>query len=196
MQSPVQGKKCLASGMDDFLSKPFGMDALHSILYKWLGKDELNVEKVSQLVADEVVADEGIKNRLTDNSLDDNELAFDSNILDRETLSKLFKKQTGSRSNFLSKVIGIYLEQSSKLFNELNIACKKSDVEAVRIISHTLKSSSVNVGALALSDVCRDVELSCERGVLQESIIENLYQSYSEVKAELTALVDYINNLS
>ena len=189
-------EKCLASGMDDFLSKPFGMDALHSILYKWLGKDELNVEKVSQLVADEVVADEGIKNRLTDNSLDGNELAFDSNILDLETLSKLFKKQTENGSNFLSKVIGIYLEQSSKLFNELNIACKKSDVEAVRIISHTLKSSSVNVGALALSDVCRDVELSCERGVLQESIIENLYQSYSEVKAELTALVDYINNLS
>lgn len=181
-------EKCFASGMDDFLSKPFGMDTLHSILYKWLDKDEITVDQAPQ-----PDIDESIKSKLNDNSLVDNELAFDSNILDHETLFKLFKKQTGSEVNFLSKVIDIYLEQSSKLFNELNIACKKSYVEDVRIISHTLKSSSVNVGALALSDVCREVELACECGVIQESVIDKLYQSYSEVEAELIALMDNIN---
>jgi HPt (histidine-containing phosphotransfer) domain-containing protein len=76
------------------------------------------------------------------------------------------------------------------LFADLKIAYKKYDVEAVRTISHTLKSSSINVGALKLSDLCRNVELSCQRGGLQESEIESLYRSYSETEDELTCLVD------
>ncbi len=175
-------EKCIESGMNDFLSKPFDMDALHSIVHKWLDKDELNIEQHLQAV--------------TGNSLSESELVFDSRILDGDTLLKLFKKKTETRTSFLSKVIGIYLDQSDKLFAELDVSCKEHDVEAVRVITHTLKSSSVNVGALVLSNVCRDVELSCERGILQESVFDNLYQHYSEAKAELTSLMDCINKLS
>ena len=175
-------EKCIESGMNDFLSKPFDMDALHSMVHKWLDKDELNTEQYPQTV--------------TGNNFSGSELVFDSRILDRNTLLKLFEKKTETRTSFLSKVIGIYLDQSAKLFAELDVSCKEHDVEAVRIITHTLKSSSVNVGALVLSNACRDVEISCEGGILQESIFGNLYQHYSEAKAELTGLVDYINKLN
>ena len=174
--------KCIASGMDDFLSKPFSMDALHSILYKWLEIDKLNINEAR------IVSDDDINNH---SSLID-EFKCDSTILDCDILSKLFNRKTGNNVNFLSKVVTIYLEQSSTLFADLKIAYKKGDVETVRIISHTLKSSSVNVGALKLSDLCRDVELSCERGCLQESEIESLYRVYSETENELTCLVDAI----
>ena len=180
--------KCIASGMDDFLSKPFSMDALHSILYKWLEIDKLNVDNLSideeRIVSDDDTSDsEGHNNSLID------EFKCDSTILDCGILSKLFNRKTGNNVNFLSKVVTIYLEQSSTLFADLKIAYKKNDVETVRTISHTLKSSSVNVGALKLSDLCRDVELSCERGCLQESEMESLYRGYSETEDELTCLV-------
>ena len=64
--------KCIASGMDDFLSKPFGMDALHSILYKWLEIDKLNINE------ERIVSNDDINNN---SSLID-EFNCDSTILD------------------------------------------------------------------------------------------------------------------
>ena len=184
--------KCIASGMDDFLSKPFSMDALHSILCKWLELDKLNVNKLNINEERIVSGDDAGDGKNNNNSLID-KFKCDPTILDCGILSKLFNRQTGNNVNFLSKVVTIYLEQSSTLFVDLKIAYKKCDVETVRIISHTLKSSSVNVGALKLSDLCRDVELSCERGCLQESEIESLCRGYSETENELTCLVGTIS---
>ncbi len=179
-------EKCVASGMDDFLSKPYTMDALHSILYKWL---EIDLE-VSDSDMQPVAVD-------SEKTLDDGFIC-DSSILDCEILFRLFNKKTNSNTNFLSKVVGIYLEQSSKLFSEFNIAYKEYDVEAIRQISHTLKSSSVNVGALKLADLCRDIELTCASGTLKDAAIQNLCQSYSEAEHALIALMNNIrmNNIS
>ena len=182
--------KCIASGMDDFLSKPFSMDALHSILCKWFELDKLNVNKLN--INEKRIVSDDTGDGKNNNSLID-KFKCDSTILDCGILSKLFNRQIGNNVNFLRKVVMIYLEQSSTLFADLKIAYKKCDIETVRIISHTLKSSSVNVGALKLSDLCRNVELSCQRGSLQESEIESLYRGYSETEDELTCLVEALS---
>jgi len=185
----ISGAKdeCIASGMDDFLSKPFSMDELHSILYKWLEIDKHNIDDARAASHD--VDSDG-------SSLDDSRLIdtfkCDTTILDHDILSKLFNRKTANNVNLLSKLVSIYLEQSSKLFFDLKMAYKKHDVETIRTISHTLKSSSVNVGALKLSALCRDVELACQRGNLQESEIESLYRGYSETEDELICLMDSV----
>jgi HPt (histidine-containing phosphotransfer) domain-containing protein len=184
--------------MDDFLSTPYTMDALHSILYKWL---EIDLEVSDSDMQPVAVGSDDSNDRSNGNNSEkvlDDGFICDSSILDCEILFRLFNKKTNSSTNFLSKVVGIYLEQSSKLFSEFNIAYKEYDVEAIRQISHTLKSSSVNVGALKLADLCRDIELTCASGTLKDAAIQNLCQSYSEAEHALIALMNNIrmNNIS
>ena len=58
-------EKCIASGMDDFLSKPFSMAALHAILYKWLDVDMSNIQQ------QKVLADDALESNSIENNNDD-----------------------------------------------------------------------------------------------------------------------------
>ena len=171
--------------MDDFISKPFNMLDLRAILDQWL-----EAEKV-------IISDEPIGS--TDDDLIDNgeyEFICDSTVLDCDTLLKLYNKQRKSKSNLASKLIGIYLEQSSGLLDDLAQASQKYDVESVRKVAHTLKSSSINVGALKLSDLCRSMEQACEKGVIEDVLTQHVYKSYRVVEIALNEVRENIDKLT
>lgn len=177
-------EKCLASGMNDFISKPFNMLDLRTILDQWLELDIVDMleQKVSP-VGGEL------------NANDTYDFKCDSNILDCGVLSKLYEKQRKSHSNLASKLIGIYLAQSSGLLDELAQSCQKFDVESVRKVAHTLKSSSVNVGALKLSELCRSMEQGCEKGIIEDTLVQQVYKSYRSVEIALIEVRDSIDKL-
>ena len=81
--------------------------------------------------------------------------------------------------------MNIYLEQSSSLLDELTQAAQRADVEAVRGISHALKSSSANVGATGLSALCKKVEHACEHGVIENSLVDQVHKMYFDVELAL-----------
>ena len=61
----------------------------------------------------------------------------------------------------LSRIIKIYLESSPKLLQALRDAIAQDEAgaaEAIRQAAHSLKSSSANLGAVVLSDLCKELE--------------------------------------
>ena len=173
-------EKCIATGMDDFLGKPFSLSELKSILTKWLEIEILNVPIHRQQKAD------------VTHSADIDGIQSDWKVLDYETINRFYTKQKKDGSNLVSNIINIYIDQSSDLLADLTEAARKKDVESVRLISHTLKSSSTNVGALALVELCRDLEKGSSKGTIDEILLNQIYQSYSEVDR---ALKDILDNL-
>ena len=173
-------EKCIATGMDDFLGKPFSMSDLKSILTKWL-----EIQVMDVLIQ---------RQRKTDvtHSANIDDIKSDWKVLCYETINKFYTKQKKDGSNFVSNIINIYIDQSSDLLADLTEAAGKKDVESVRLITHTLKSSSINVGALTLAELCRSVEKTCSKGKIDEILLNQIYQDYSEVDQ---ALKDVLNNV-
>ncbi len=173
-------EKCIATGMDDFLGKPFSLSDLKSMLTKWLEIQVLDVPIHRQRETDVAHA------------ADIDDIESDWTVLDYETINKFYIKQKRDGSNLVNNIINIYIDQSSDLLAELTDAARKKDVESVRLITHTLKSSSINVGALALAELCRNVEKTCGKGNIDEILLNQIYQSYSEVDS---ALKDVLKNI-
>lgn len=176
-------EKCIATGMDDFLGKPFSLSDLKSMLTKWLEIEIMDV-------AIQRYPKTGISHTA---GAGIDSINSDWSVLDYEIMNKFYQKQQNDGSNLVSNIINIYIDQSSGLLSDLTEAARKKDVESVRLISHTLKSSSQNVGALSLAELCRNVEKTCTKGRFDEMLVNQIYQDYSEVDRALKAVLTNIN---
>ena len=168
--------KCLESGMDDFLSKPFTMSALQLMLNSWLPSDK---------EVDSAIVEEAINDTQLPSHTEAPELASNL-VLDEVIINRLSTRKKKDGSVLLDTVVNVYLEQSSKLLNSLSDATQKEDVESIREISHALKSSSANVGATSLSTLCAQLESNCECGQINSELIEQVQRAYTSVKSALS----------
>jgi CheY-like chemotaxis protein len=125
---------CLNAGMDDHLSKPFSMQTLQAMLDRWMPQ-----------------AAPGASQESVD-------------AVDGQVLHRLRKVMTNGRPELLAKVINLYLSESPKLLQRLRRAAVANDGAELARVAHSLKSSSANVGAKALSRYCENMESSARRG--------------------------------
>jgi histidine phosphotransfer protein HptB len=79
-------------------------------------------------------------------------------VLDRAALDRLRELDPGERNGLLQRVLRTYTQSLERMLVQWREARAASDVNAMRGIAHTLKSSSASVGALELSALCADVE--------------------------------------
>jgi histidine phosphotransfer protein HptB len=84
--------------------------------------------------------------------------ARDPAVLDRASLDRLRELDPGARNGLLQRVLHTYTQSLERMLVQWREARAASDTNAMRVIAHTLKSSSASVGALELSALCADVE--------------------------------------
>ena len=90
-------------------------------------------------------------------------------MLDRQVLEQLGKVLTNGKPELLTRVINLYLVESPKLLQKLKQAAGASNAPEIASSAHSLKSSSANVGAKALSRYCEDLEASARRADTDEA---------------------------
>jgi histidine phosphotransfer protein HptB len=78
--------------------------------------------------------------------------------LDAASLDRLRELDPGARSGLLQRVLRTYTQSLQRMLVQWGEARAAADANALRVIAHTLKSSSASVGALKLSALCADVE--------------------------------------
>lgn len=76
----------------------------------------------------------------------------------------LLDQYRSRKSNLLERLINAYLEEAPKSFQALRKAVEAGDLEGVRMNAHALKSTSYNLGAMRLSKMCQEIEVSAARG--------------------------------
>jgi HPt (histidine-containing phosphotransfer) domain-containing protein len=67
-------------------------------------------------------------------------------------------EMTGGDLAFVDELVDTYLDDGAQLIEQLRDAAGRGDVEALVRPVHSLKSSSLNVGAIQLGERCRTLE--------------------------------------
>lgn len=111
-------------------------------------------------------------------------------ILDEDVVQKLIDLSPNGSNEILLKIIAAYLTSSLENMNDIDQAIVEIDIERLRHASHTLKSSSAAVGALAFSKLCAEIEAAARGGDLTGSSekIPTLKATYEQVCNALKAM--------
>jgi len=159
-------EKCLSAGMDDYIRKPFRQGDIVDILSRWSHeKHSESVKGESAKGIDNVSP--GPQQNPAEQLTKDNEANVPS--VDRSVLRALRDLQMEGKPDIRKKVIQAYLSSSLPLLAQLREAAASNDQEALQNAAHSLKSSSATVGALKLSELCRELEMSCRENRLEHA---------------------------
>ena len=112
--------------------------------------------------------------------------------LDTKALASIRALQREGQPNILETVTNLYVEHSPAIIDGLLDAATRLDAKSVNEAAHTLKSSSANVGATKLAELCRRVELKANRGDLKdiEPLLADVKTGFNSVCVALQAECD------
>ncbi len=88
--------------------------------------------------------------------------------IDQEAFDRLID-MTGGELDFVDELIDTYVEEAEGQVVALRAALTRDDQEGLIRAAHSLKSSSLNVGALALGEACRELEEGSRQGELVDA---------------------------
>lgn len=174
-------QKCLDAGMDDYLSKPVDRKLLQQTMLNWIAKAQISAQNgtVTPPILPAMIQPESIQLHGKPG---------DGPALDPEIIEEL-QELMGTDTQTL---IRIYLEDSPQLLSQLQDAYLRRDSVAAIAPSHTLKSSSANLGAIQLSKIALSIETEARVGSIDKASLEmkDLLAEFERVKAELGRLMD------
>jgi signal transduction histidine kinase/CheY-like chemotaxis protein len=104
-------------------------------------------------------------------------------VLDEQTLGRIRALHRPGSPDLLTKVVGLYTANSTALTESIRQAALANDAAGLLQAAHALKSSSANVGAVVLADLCRDVETAVGDGQLELAclLVERLLAEHRQV---------------
>ncbi|MBI2355262.1 MAG: response regulator [Deltaproteobacteria bacterium] len=165
-------ERCLAAGMDDYLSKPFTIDQLRAVLKLWLPGKEADAAVSAQVEAATPAGP------LPDKASSDN----GAEIFDRQGLLK----RLGGNEAYMGKLIALFIGSTGGHLAALGEAVELGECAAIRLQAHTIKGAAANIGAGVLQVISDAMEVAAKSGELGEmprlhASLERAFAAFREV---------------
>jgi len=132
-------EKCLEAGMSDYISKPILVEEIVAKLQKWgRGRGENAGEEPAAAPPEFVVP---------------------GSLLDQNVIGRLKELNEKVEKGFFGEVVNMFLTQAPALMNEMIIYCNDKRYDKMGQLAHKLKGSALNIGAKAMAELCREIEI-------------------------------------
>ncbi|CCQ10709.1 Signal transduction histidine kinase [Pseudoalteromonas luteoviolacea B = ATCC 29581] len=160
--------RCLAAGMNDYITKPIELNVLETTLNKW-SDCFINPKTVR---SETNKPTETIENK-----------EIEPEPVDLETLNKYVNNDISKRERFFK----MYLQQSSQLLSDINSGVMSSNQDVIIEACHQLKSISKTIGAMQVAqeaiqfeELCKGATLSGDELIKARDNLESLYSKASK----------------
>jgi CheY-like chemotaxis protein/HPt (histidine-containing phosphotransfer) domain-containing protein len=173
-------KRCLQAGMDDYLSKPFSLAGVQSLLDRWLF--------ARPALSPEGKGEQGLSGAESPQETTGGPARREeAPVIDRKALAMIAALQPQGSDDILKKVITLYLDSSLNLMKCIREAAQGNDADALYRAAHTLKSSSAYLGALTFSGMCKELEMIGRSKALEGAVarLAALAHEYERVRDAL-----------
>ena len=163
-------EKCLAVGMDDYISKPVSPSVLHQRLQKYLG----NKQPVPTSEHSDMLEQSSAASRV------EQVLA----VWDKDSaIERMMGKE-----EILSPLLEIFLDDAAPIVAKLLNAAEQKDWDTVGKDAHAIKGMAANLSALHLNQMAAKVEKSAKSGLEAEvmTLLPALSDAYDDVNTCFT----------
>jgi len=173
-------ERCLNAGFSAYLAKPVRREALDAALVHWLrGTQTDAVAEVTALAA--VPALEPI---------DEAPAPAEACSIDMTAIELIRDMERRGATRLLERLVSAYISTAARLVVQAAYALKAGDVASLRQATHTLKSSSANLGAIALSRRFAVLEQHAGNGALNAA-----REEWTGVQAEYERAVKILQDI-
>ncbi len=179
-------ERCIAAGMNDYLSKPLEFEKLEQVLARWLAKGHPN--HIDQADDGQMPSGDALEQSETPVQLAPPVLqsttATVPPIPDVSSSPEPARNpldlaaamvQLGDDKELLIEVLDVFLEHVPKLLTDLKEAIAKGDIDTVELASHSIKGSSANICAMPTSRVASELTELARVGTLDHA--SDLFES-------------------
>ena len=152
--------------MDDYMTKPVQLEALKAMLAKWLpAPAKVAAERPAQAPPTPAAS----------------ALALDVSVL---------KALVGDEPEVINEFLQDFRVSAGQARLQMRKACQDHQAAAIEAVAHRLKSSARSVGALALGELCEELEQAGRAGRL-----ETLADLWSRFEDEMVAVDEFLSSL-
>jgi CheY-like chemotaxis protein/HPt (histidine-containing phosphotransfer) domain-containing protein len=175
-------ERCIAAGMDDYLSKPFEPEQLQNVLERWLPRA---AQRGVQMTA-------GANGSAQTAAVAPSASALAAStpstpVLDATALAKLRALQRPGKPSPMQKWGTMFLAGAPDHLRAMQEALERDDAETLQRSAHTLKSGAAQFGAHQFSQQCADIEALAKGGNVADARpkVATLHADYEPVRAAL-----------
>jgi two-component system, sensor histidine kinase and response regulator len=169
--------RCLEAGMDGYVSKPFSEDNLSAALIQWC-----------------VRAKEAASSNITSLAeVRQSEMALpDAQVRSALNCAIIDSTMKTARPALYSKLIAVFLNHAGSAQQALANALRADDTHGLKAAAHSLKSSTANIGANNLSELCHDLEIAARNDEMElcRPIVNDVRQGLATLCDALQAETD------
>ncbi|MEO7114540.1 MAG: Hpt domain-containing protein [Caldimonas sp.] len=108
-------------------------------------------------------------------------------MLDADALARLRDLDPSGKTKLVERVLKAFETSATRLSLQFKEARERSDMQGIRHVVHTLKSSSASIGALALARICAEIETSIRNGT-----VDDLLPRLDAMDRELAAVLQAV----